>query len=191
MDGMSALAIASMLWFGASRIGVPESAVTLGLLVAFIDYLGMLFGPIREFSGRIATVQRAVAALERIADLLDADDRITPGSQSAEGLRGTLVFEDVHFRYDESRPDVLCGVSLALQPGEVVALVGATTLVSVVLWALLTRGHVLLWARLARGREGRTLRETTPRGDHQSNGAAEQAVRTARAHSRSGGSASL
>jgi ATP-binding cassette subfamily B multidrug efflux pump len=126
MDGMSALAIGSMLWFGARRIGAPEEAITIGLLVAFIDYLGMLFGPIREFSGRIATVQRAIAALERIAGLLDEDDRITEGTREAHDLQGEIVFEDVHFSYGEDRADVLRGVSLSLAPGEVVALVGAT-----------------------------------------------------------------
>jgi len=126
MDGMSALAIGAMLWFGATRVGVPESAVTLGMLVAFIDYLGMLFGPIREFSGRIATVQRAAAALERIANLLDEDDRITQGEVRLHEPRGEVVFEDVHFRYSEDRVDVLKGISLRLEPGEVVALVGST-----------------------------------------------------------------
>jgi ATP-binding cassette subfamily B multidrug efflux pump len=126
MDGMAALAIAGMLWFGGSRIGVPESVVTVGLLVAFIDYLGRLFGPIREFSGRIATVQRAVAALQRISELLDEDDTISSGTRPATGLRGQVIFEDVHFRYAEDRVDVLRGVSLSIEQGEVVALVGST-----------------------------------------------------------------
>ena len=126
MDGMSALAIAGMLWFGGSRIGVPESAITVGLLVAFIDYLGRLFGPIREFSGRIATVQRAVAALQRISELLDESDTISAGTTAATGLTGEVVFDDVHFSYGEGRADVLRGVSLAIGQGEVVALVGST-----------------------------------------------------------------
>ena len=126
MDGMSALAIAGMLWFGGDRIGAAESAITVGLLVAFIDYLGRLFGPIREFSGRIATVQRAVAALQRISGLLDEDDSIRAGAIHAKGLGGDVVFEDVRFRYSEDRGDVLKGVSMSIAQGEVVALVGST-----------------------------------------------------------------
>ncbi len=126
MDGMSALAIAGMLWFGGARVGLDESAITVGLLVAFIDYLGRLFGPIREFSGRIATVQRAVAALERITELLDQRDEIDSGHLTASELSGEVIFDDVHFRYSEEREDVLKGVSLTIGQGEVVALVGST-----------------------------------------------------------------
>ncbi len=126
MDGMSALAIGSMLWFGASRFGHPGSAVTLGLLVAFVDYLGMIFGPIRELSGRIATIQHAVAALERIFGLLDTSDRVPEGVEPIGKPRGDVRFEGVSFRYREGSPLVLDGVSFAMRPGEVVALVGAT-----------------------------------------------------------------
>jgi ATP-binding cassette subfamily B multidrug efflux pump len=126
MDGMSALAIGSMLWFGASRFGQPGSAITLGLLVAFVDYLGMIFGPIRELSGRIATIQHAVAALERIFGLLDTSDRVPEGAARLEGARGDVRFDGVSFRYREGGPLVLDGVSFTMRPGEVVALVGAT-----------------------------------------------------------------
>lgn len=126
MDGMSALAIGSMLWFGASRFGEPGSAVTLGLLVAFVDYLGMIFGPIRELSGRIATIQHAAAALERIFGLLDTSDRVPEGDVPLGTPRGDVRFEGVSFRYREGAPLVLDGVSFSMRPGEVVALVGAT-----------------------------------------------------------------
>lgn len=126
MDGMSALALGLLLWYGASRHGTVEGVVTLGLLVAFIDYLGMLFGPIREFSGRIATLQRGIAALERIFDLLETEDRVASGQRHLDRARGKVNLEGVHFAYGEDSPTVLHGVDLALQPGEVVALVGAT-----------------------------------------------------------------
>lgn len=126
MDGMSALAIGSMLWFGAARFGDPGSAVTLGLLVAFVDYLGMIFGPIRELSGRIATIQHAVAALERIFGLLDTSDRVPEGAVPIEAPRGDVRFDGVSFRYRDGAPLVLDGVSFTMRPGEVVALVGAT-----------------------------------------------------------------
>ena len=59
MDGMSALAVGIMLWYGAGKTLEAGSGVTLGLLVAFIDYLNKIFVPIREFSGNVATLQRS------------------------------------------------------------------------------------------------------------------------------------
>ncbi|MCB9786566.1 MAG: ABC transporter ATP-binding protein [Deltaproteobacteria bacterium] len=126
MDGMAALAVGSMLWFGAAQFGDPGSVVTLGLLVAFVDYLGKIFGPIRELSGRIATIQHAVAALERIFGLLDTEDPVPGGETVLGSARGDVRFDEVSFRYREGGPLVLDGVSFTMRPGEVVALVGAT-----------------------------------------------------------------
>lgn len=126
MDGMSALAIGMMLAYGAWRFGAGEAGITLGLLVAFIDYLTKVFGPIREFSGRFATIQRAVAALERVFGLLDADERITEGGTRIAVAEGHIRFEDVGFAYGPDRPKVLHDIALEIEPGEVVALVGAT-----------------------------------------------------------------
>ena len=126
MDGMSAFAVGLLLWYGAARFGIAGSGVTLGLLVAFIDYLNKVFVPIRELSGRFATIQRAVAALERVFGLLDTDERVGHGAQRLDAAKGEIVFEDVSFRYGEERPLVLEGVDFHVKPGEVVALVGAT-----------------------------------------------------------------
>ena len=139
MDGMSALAIGLMLWLGASRFVEPESGITLGLLVAFIDYLQRVFVPIREFSGRLATIQRAAAGLERIAKLLDAEDRVGEGEIRMPEVAGAIALEDVRFRYAEDRPLVLHGVDFEVQPGEVVAIVGATGSGKTTIGKLLTR----------------------------------------------------
>ena len=127
MDGMSAFALGLLLWYGASRFGMADgSGITLGLLVAFIDYLNKVFVPIREFSGRFATLQSAVAALERVFGLFDTDERVARGDKRLTDVRGDIVFEDVSFRYGAGRPLVLEGVDFRVRPGEVVALVGAT-----------------------------------------------------------------
>lgn len=126
MDGMSALAIGIMLAYGATRVGLEVDGVSLGLLVAFIDYLGKVFGPIREFSGRLATIQAAIAALERVFGLADTDEQIAPGTLSMTQARGALEFSDVSFRYGPDRPYALKGLTFKIEPGEVVALVGAT-----------------------------------------------------------------
>lgn len=159
MDGMSALAIGLMLWYGASRFGAPEAGITLGLLVAFIEYLGQVFVPIREFSGRFATLQRAVAALERIFGLLDVDERVAEGPARLEKARGEVRFENVSFAYGPDRPLVLRDVSFTVRPGEVVALVGATGSGKTTIGKLLTRMYDGYTGRITLdGREIRDLR---------------------------------
>ncbi|MFN3196909.1 MAG: ABC transporter ATP-binding protein [Bradymonadia bacterium] len=139
MDGLSALATGLMLWYGASRFGYGD-AVSLGLLVAFIDYLGKIFVPIREFSGRIAMIQRAIAALERIFGLLDTSERITTEDTAPlETCTGEIVFDKVAFAYAPEGAPVLRDVSFSITPGEVVALVGSTGSGKTTIGRLLTR----------------------------------------------------
>ena len=139
MDGMSALAIGAVVWFTAAQFADPETGLTLGLLVAFVDYLGRIFVPIREFTGRIAALQQSTAALERIFSLLDTHDRVASGPEHPATLAGAVRFDDVSFAYAPDRPAVLRHVSLAVQPGEVVAVVGATGSGKTTLGKLLTR----------------------------------------------------
>jgi ATP-binding cassette subfamily B protein len=128
MDGVSILCVAAMLWFGGSRVlGGPAEGITLGLLIAFVEYITRIFVPIREFSGRIATLQRAIAAMERIFHLMDTHQVITPGTPSTSPHPDApITFEDVSFRYWNEGAPVLDEVSFELAPGKVVALVGRT-----------------------------------------------------------------
>ncbi len=144
MDGMSALATAAVVWFVAVNfdptLATAGGAVTIGILVAFIDYLGRIFVPIRELSAQIATLQRSFAALDKIFRLLDANERVPEGDRDLpERPRGHVRFEGVRFRYAPERPDVLKGIDLELRPGEVVAVVGATGSGKSTLGKLLTR----------------------------------------------------
>lgn len=139
MDGMSALAIGAVVWFAAIQFTDADTGVTIGLLVAFVEYLGRIFVPIREFSGRIAAIQHATAALERVFGLLDSEDRVAEGTIDPGAIRGDVVFEGVTFAYAPDRPTVLEDVSFAVKAGEVVALVGATGSGKTTIGKLLTR----------------------------------------------------
>ncbi|MFZ4738585.1 MAG: ABC transporter ATP-binding protein [Bradymonadia bacterium] len=141
MDGMSAFAVGLVLWYGAGRVFEPQSGVTLGLLVAFIDYLNKVFVPIREFSGNLATLQRSTAALERVFQLLDTQESIRPGTHPVASVQGHVRFDHVTFRYGPDRPEVLQDVTLEVRAGEVLALVGATGSGKSTIGKLLTRSY--------------------------------------------------
>jgi ABC-type multidrug transport system fused ATPase/permease subunit len=129
MDGISAFAIALLLYFAAPEVLKEGGPLTLGLLFAFVDYLQRIFGPIKEFSGKLATLQRATASLERIYGLLDepTEERAKPGAADPlADWRGGLRVRDLRFRYKDDGPDVLRGISFDVAPGEVVAVVGRT-----------------------------------------------------------------
>lgn len=127
MDGMSALSVGLLLFFAATQFGASaEHGLTLGLLVAFIDYVNKIYVPIRDFSGRIATIQRAIAALEKVLGLAATDERIKEGTGRLDAPSGRIDVEDVAFAYGPDKPKVLTGVNFHVRPGEVVAIVGST-----------------------------------------------------------------
>ena len=135
MDGLSSLSvglvIAYVAYYAASWTGAGLiEGVSVGLLVAFIDALNRVYVPIREFSGRLASIQRAFAALDRILGLMDTHAEVETGETHLAQINGEISFNAVSFSYhqDESEVDsrVLDDVSFKVSPGEVVALVGAT-----------------------------------------------------------------
>jgi ATP-binding cassette subfamily B multidrug efflux pump len=128
MDGISAFAIAVLIYFAAPSVLVEEGAVSLGLLFAFVDYLQRIFVPVKEFSGKLATIQRASASLERIYALLDepTEERRHENGDPLATWTGGLAVRGLSFAYKEGGPDVLRDVSFDVAPGEVVAVVGRT-----------------------------------------------------------------
>ncbi len=138
VDGVGSICIALMLWYGAGGPGGVGGAVSAGLLAAFIDYLDRLFRPLREFSGKIAVIQRALAALEKIFGLLDQQERIPSGPRRLPEPEGRIAVRDLRFGYRPGQ-DVLHGIDLNVNPGEVVALVGPTGCGKSTLARLLTR----------------------------------------------------
>jgi ATP-binding cassette subfamily B protein len=130
VDGTASICVAVMLWYGsglAARIGIPiGEPVSVGVLVAFIEYLDRLFRPLRELSSRIALLQRGAAAVDKILALLDEQETLSDEGEPLGEVQGHIVLRDVWFRYRPDTKDVLRGIDLEVQPGEVVAVVGAT-----------------------------------------------------------------
>lgn len=141
IDGIASVCVALMLWYGARQLGLGMDGVTVGLVVAFVDYIDRLFRPLRELSGKITFLQRADTALEKIFWLLGVDERIGAGSCELPSPTGRLRLEKVSFRYRPDAPDVLHEVDLVLEPGEVVAVVGRTGSGKSTLVRLLGRVH--------------------------------------------------
>ncbi len=121
--GSAALAI--ILWYGGGEI--LQSRLTLGELVAFISYMRLFFQPLRELSQKYSVVQSAMASAERIFQLLDSERHIAEPRQplALDSPRGKLEFRRLRFAYDEDR-EVLHDLSLVIQPGQTIALVGTT-----------------------------------------------------------------
>jgi ABC-type multidrug transport system fused ATPase/permease subunit len=122
---LSAVATAAILLYGGSQ--VIEGAVTIGVLASFVFYLQSFFDPIQQLSQFYTTYQAGMAALDKIFDLLDEEPDLRDADDAVElpALRGELRFEDVSFSYD-GQALALEGVSLAVPPGQTLALVGAT-----------------------------------------------------------------
>ena len=125
VEATSSISIALMLWYGAGQVG--SGVVALGTLVAFVDYIQKLFVPMREFSSKYTTLQSALSAIERVFQLLDTPVTITSPDtpRQPRQVRGRIVFDHVWFAYN-NEDWVLRDVSFTLEPGEKIALVGAT-----------------------------------------------------------------
>ena len=133
---VSAVASALILWVGGGW--VIQDALTLGSLVAFLMYAQRFFRPISDMSEKFNVLQGAMASSERIFGVLDTPVDITsPLRPALPSGPGVIAFEHVTFAYRDGEP-VLRDVSFRIEPGERVAIVGATgagktTLVSLLL----------------------------------------------------------
>ncbi len=126
-DGMSSFSIALLLSYCAYLISNgQENAFSLGIIVALIDGINRIYVPIREFSGKLAAIQRSKTAIDKIDELLAVDQKIRFGTQSLTQPQGHIEIKNLSFQYHPQGKKVLDQINLEIKATEVVALVGAT-----------------------------------------------------------------
>lgn len=117
------LSLASVLYLGGQ--GVIAGALSIGELTAFVTYLTLLMWPMRALGFMISSIQRALAAAERVYEVIDSAPKVRdePGAIELRDVRGEIAYEGVWFSYTEGRP-VLRGVDLRVDAGEKVMITG-------------------------------------------------------------------
>ncbi len=125
VDFLSSAATAVVLGYGGWL--AYHGQVSIGILVAFLGYLSNFFDPVQQLSQLYNTFLSAVAALDKITDVLDESPEVEdePGAHELDEIAGRVAFEHVRFAYGRG-PEVLHGVELEVPAGTTVALVGHT-----------------------------------------------------------------
>ncbi len=125
VEMLSTIAVCLALWYASENI--LQGTMSIGVLIAFSQYMEQFFRPVRDLSEKYNTLQSAMVSSERIFVLLDEDSfvRDNPNAQPIETFDHAIEFRNVEFAYDGVNP-VLKGVSFTVEKGQTVAIVGAT-----------------------------------------------------------------
>lgn len=121
---ISALSIGLLVWYGSKSI--ISNDISPGVVVAFIMYINMLFRPIRELADKFNTLQMGMVGADRIFTILDThEEEENNGTFIPPHLDGSISFENVWFAYEGDKW-VLKNINFRVEPGQTLALVGAT-----------------------------------------------------------------
>jgi len=160
----TAVGTAATLWVGAHH--VLGGQLSVGSVLVFLSYLGSLYGPLESVMYTPSTLQGATGSARRVLEVFDIEPEVRdqPGAIAMPKLHGQIVLENVAFGYEPDRP-VLRGISLEVQPGQTLALVGSTGAGKTTLVSLVPRffdpwsGRVLIDGYDARHMKLKSLRE--------------------------------
>lgn len=123
VEFLAAIAVTFIVWFGGYE--VVNEVITAGELVAFLTYAVNLANPVKRLSRVYAAIQKAMAAAERVFNVMDLDEKITdlPDAKPLPPIKGKVEFKDITFSYKEGQPAIQ-HISLKAEPGQMIALVG-------------------------------------------------------------------
>ena len=150
MEVIGVLGIAGIIWYGGFLVIHDE--MTPGAFFSFLAAMFMAYTPIRRLSGANNTVQQALAAAERVFDVLDlpTEQDANAGRTDLPSISRSLEFRQVAFRYEGQNDAALTGINLTIRAGEVIAFVGSSGSGKTTLVSLLPRfydptgGHILI-----------------------------------------------
>lgn len=130
---ISSLFIGFILFYGG------YITISAGVVIAFIQYISMLIRPLRQIADRFNNIQRGIVGAERVLGLMDEENSMpNHGTVKKDHFAGKIEFQKVHFAYDEKQ-EVLKGIDFKVNPGETVAIVGATGAGKSTIISLITR----------------------------------------------------
>jgi ATP-binding cassette, subfamily B, bacterial MsbA len=159
MEVLAAFGIMGALWYGGHQ--VIAGAMTPGDFFSFTAALALIYGPVRQLSRIMNTVQQSTSSVERVFEILDKPPAIAdqPAAATLPGFTSMLRFEGVSFRYPGSPDLTLRDVTLDIRRGEVVAFVGMSGAGKSTLIDLVPRFHDVTSGRITV--DGHDVREVT------------------------------
>ncbi|HET8578936.1 MAG TPA: ABC transporter ATP-binding protein [Methylomirabilota bacterium] len=159
MEVMGAIGIMGALWYGGYQ--VIAGHLTPGEFFSFTAAVILLYGPVRQLSRMLNTVQQSLASVERVFEIIDTPPAIVdaPGAHVLHDFSDRIVFESVGFRYPETDEPALSDISLTVRKGELVAFVGMSGAGKTTLMDLLPRFHDVSEGRILI--DGHDLRQVT------------------------------
>ncbi|MCV9886039.1 ABC transporter ATP-binding protein [Metabacillus halosaccharovorans] len=159
--------IAPLIVIAFAGYQVIHGDLTIGTMVAFIAYIEQLYNPLRRLINSSTTLTQAFASMDRVFEFIDVPYEVVdkPNAKKADQVKGEVEFKHISFRYHEKEPLIIENLSLRVNKGETVALVGMSgggksTLVSLLpRFYDVTEGQILLDNRDIRDYEAQSLRE--------------------------------
>jgi subfamily B ATP-binding cassette protein MsbA len=159
MEVMGALGIMGALWYGGYQ--VIAGHLTPGEFFSFTAAVILLYGPVRQLSRMVNTVQQSLSSVERVFEIIDTPPAIVdaPGAHVLRGFGDRIVFEQAGFTYPGTEEPALSDISLTVSKGELVAFVGMSGAGKTTLMDLLPRFHDVSAGRITI--DGHDLREVS------------------------------
>jgi ATP-binding cassette subfamily B protein len=152
------IAVARLSGLALGGYLVLEGAITVGTLIAFLGYIGGLFGPVQGLSGVYSSLRKASVSLDEIFGILNVQEHLGDSADATDiaDVQGAVDFQNVHFGYEQPARPLLNGITLHVAAGETIAIVGPSGAGKTTLIALLMRFYDPLQGRIVL--DGRDLR---------------------------------